>query len=537
MSGSPTAYTRMQSRRGSNSSSFSNAPSLLRILGLSIVALGLLSLSLQGYGIGQQRHAAAVDSEPSLLRAATDREPVHALHESVHAQEEEDAENAVHGDSAVAQPCYDERDWGLIRKIQASKREFCTNKKEGSTSVTYFNASRGGFRATLFDRLVLDLRGAKVFRPIKSIAQDGGKHDPRFQFTPSIVQCECEPLHAFARAFKAEHIRTINVWAPTLAKMPTREDPPSTVCAAGGPASQVINGKHVEIQEKTLIIARKDDHNPFFQVSNALNAWILTQVLGWKPEETRVVHLDGGFPSPVDALHRKLLSPRFPLLKAGDDFPDKLVEFTNAAAIVPYEVSGPMMQHLNDFEPCQASTMLQTFRDDAMRVMDLPALPVKRTQITVTVITRRNYGGRRVQRTWRNEKEILDQMRELYKVGRASMPIVFQSIDFVNLTLQEQMWIIQNSDVVIGMHGAGMVNVMWARPQTLVVEIFPKKRFRWGYRNLCQYLGCAWREFRGGEDTGKGDNNSHKTIPWDEWHGFFGPLFQDALSRIGSEER
>lgn len=74
-----------------------------------------------------------------------------------------------------------------------------------------------------------------------------------------------------------------------------------------------------------------------------------------------------------------------------------------------------------------------------------------------------------MQCAWTNEDEILDKMCTEYK----HLNVMIQSIDFVDLTVAQQMQTIINSDIVIGMHGADSVNALWTCPQTLVVEIFP----------------------------------------------------------------
>ncbi|EGZ22828.1 hypothetical protein PHYSODRAFT_253767 [Phytophthora sojae] len=103
------------------------------------------------------------------------------------------------------------------------------------------------------------------------------------------------------------------------------------------------------------------------------------------------------------------------------------------------------------------------------------------------------------------------------------------------MTMGDQMQTMVESDVVVGTHGAGMVNVMWTRPETLVVEIFPRFRRRWGYRNLCQYLGCSWHEFRGREDVAvrtTDPNDMDKRLRYEEWKRFFDSLFRDAITRL-----
>jgi protein O-GlcNAc transferase len=108
----------------------------------------------------------------------------------------------------------------------------------------------------------------------------------------------------------------------------------------------------------------------------------------------------------------------------------------------------------------------------------------------------------------------------------------------VDLTLDKQMQVIVNSDIVIGMHGAGMVNVLWTRPETLVIEIFPRLRKRWGYRNLCQFVGCDWHEFRGGTDIGEDEaaNTKDKRIAYDEWRKFFDPLLRKRYAQVEAQQ-
>ncbi|GLD96972.1 hypothetical protein PINS_up005655 [Pythium insidiosum] len=284
------------------------------------------------------------------------------------------------------------------------------------------------------------------------------------------------------------------------------------------------------------MLARRDDHNPFFQLSATLNAWLLLDVLGWAPETTQLVYLDDGLPSPVDALQKAVLSPAHDVVR-GRELMGQVLRF-DELLIAPFEYSGPMMQHLDDAEPCRANRLLSTFRRHALETMDVPLTKEDPDACVVTVITRRPYQGRMVQRKWLNEDAVLDAMRQHYANASTDTTTVttshcvFQSVDFVDLSLREQMRVVVNSDVIVGMHGAGMANVLWSRPGTLVVEIFPRHRRRWGFRNLCQFVGCQWHQFRGGEDIGDGGNDSDKKIAIDEWLSFFDPLFRSRLEAM-----
>ncbi|KAG2512470.1 hypothetical protein JM16_007663 [Phytophthora kernoviae] len=255
---------------------------------------------------------------------------------------------------------------------------------------------------------------------------------------------------------------------------------------------------------RAVVLVRKDDHNPFFQISGILNAWIMMNVVG--------------------------------LLQGGEMFQNRVVHF-DSAILAPYETSGPLMSHLDDHQPCYANAMISDFRDLALKSMFVMPRDAKTDprRCLVTVISRRPYGGRRVQRVWQNEEEVLRLMREDYKDAYRFGECEFQALEFVNMAIHDQIRVMLDSDVVIGMHGAGMVNVMWTRPKTLVVEIFPRARYRWGYRNLCQYLGCRWYDFRQGRDVRihtSDPNDMDKQIPYMTWKSFFDPLFRNVIAQL-----
>lgn len=78
-------------------------------------------------------------------------------------------------------------------------------------------------------------------------------------------------------------------------------------------------------EDPAIVIARRNNHKPFFWISYALNEWAMAQALGWDLSSTLVLRLNTGYSSPIDALHQQLY-------------------FTNRVVMVPFEVSG---QHLN----------------------------------------------------------------------------------------------------------------------------------------------------------------------------------------------
>ncbi|KAF1793175.1 Glycosyltransferase AER61, uncharacterized [Phytophthora cactorum] len=429
--------------------------------------------------------------------------------------------------------CYAQRDVGIIAAVQQAARHFCADggwdsekqapvSPEKATKVSMFRVG-GGIRSATFQNLMLDLVGVGIHAPIKSMAEDGGKHDPRFNFNNRLVNCA-----SIIDVPAGEGIPMSTICSPRKPENTKR----SEWDFVKNPLQAPDNNETVVFEDPVVIIARRDDHNPFFQISYALNSWIMLQALGWDVTKTHVIHLDGGYPSPIDALHQGLLAPNHEL--------STRVHFRGDVMVAPFELSGPMMQHLDNEEPCFESELMKTFRAQSLLTLNMTPEMERELGVTtvrpmvVTVITRRPYGGRTLQRMWVNEDEVMSNMRIEYK----GLNVEFRSIDYVNLTLFEQMQTTIESDMIISMHGAGLVNVIWARPMTTVVEIFPKERFRWGYRNMCQFVGCDWHEFRGGQDIGDNPspNTKDKRIPYDEWMSFFHPLLRQSYGAFEEQQ-
>ncbi|KAL4162589.1 hypothetical protein PRNP1_003125 [Phytophthora ramorum] len=420
-----------------------------------------------------------------------------------------------------SEDCLYTRDYGLLERLRNSSRTFCTAGANSSSPYSFFHVPEAGLSATKLENFALDIRGAEVAQDIDSLAEDGGAHDPRFKFRKNSALCHCAELRDGAHGAP-------NIWKDFFVGGPGGKD-------ANCGASQIDSGGEELTLQRAVVLVRKDDHNPFFQISAILNAWVMMKTLGWERNTTQLVTLDRAWPAPVDDLRHAVLGPEKPVV-SGEVFQHQVVRF-ESALLAPYEVTGPLMSHLDDNQPCHANAMIAEFKDLSLKGMAVSPRNAKSDprRCLVTIISRRPYSGRRVQRVWQNEDEVLDRMRAEYQDAYQLGECEFQALDFANMTMRDQMRTMLDSDVVIGMHGAGMVNVMWTRPETLIVEIFPRQRFRWGYRNLCQYLGCRWHEFRRGRDVRvhtSDPSGMDKYIPYPQWKTFFDPLFRDVIDTL-----
>jgi capsular polysaccharide biosynthesis protein len=61
-------------------------------------------------------------------------------------------------------------------------------------------------------------------------------------------------------------------------------------------------------------------------------------------------------------------------------------------------------------------------------------------------------------------------------------------IDFAGLSHAEQVRAVRGAGVFVGMHGAGMANLVWLHDTAVVVELHPFGFQKWGYERLARYL-------------------------------------------------
>ena len=85
-------------------------------------------------------------------------------------------------------------------------------------------------------------------------------------------------------------------------------------------------------------------------------------------------------------------------------------------------------------------------------------------------IDRQNAPGRRLV----NEAEIVDVIRK-----RGFIPIKMETLSF-----EEQACLVRESVEIVGPHGAGLTNIVFANPGARVIELMPFEAVNWCYRHL-----------------------------------------------------
>jgi protein O-GlcNAc transferase len=164
--------------------------------------------------------------------------------------------------------------------------------------------------------------------------------------------------------------------------------------------------------------------------------------------------------------------------------PVRLQDVSDATSINLENIIVPLPGGANPFWqgdweplPCDRSELLQTF---ARRVLDFymvdDNLGPEDRPLVLTFIDRTA------------KRRLIDQDPYIERL-RAKFPAIdIQVVDFAAMTFPEQLKTIHHTDILVGVHGAGLTHAMFLPPHSTVVEILPPGLKHKGFRNLAKKL-------------------------------------------------
>ncbi|MCJ1410101.1 hypothetical protein MMC19_004186 [Ptychographa xylographoides] len=139
--------------------------------------------------------------------------------------------------------------------------------------------------------------------------------------------------------------------------------------------------------------------------------------------------------------------------------------------------SNPMWQGDWEAKECEQSILLDTFSRRILNHYHIQEEREPSERLTFTFIDRQQ------------TRKLLHQDRLLLLLKYRYPSIIIQAIDFAALSFPEQIRVIQNTDILAGVHGAGLTHAMFLPPDSSVVEILPAVLLHKGFRNLAKLRG------------------------------------------------
>jgi hypothetical protein len=178
------------------------------------------------------------------------------------------------------------------------------------------------------------------------------------------------------------------------------------------------------------------------------------------------------------------------------------------------------MSHWTD-QDCHETFLLDAFLRRLYRHLGIQPLEQDHeTDTVVTIIDRRG-----------NSRKIFGLEKRVEHARNRWPNVKFKIVDFATLTLKEQVLLVRDTNVLVGVIGAAMTHILWLPEESSVAEIMPPDSHYAGFRNLAKMRGLHYFTTNGenikanGEthedwvahDEGGGANGSDARIVKRDW--------------------
>lgn len=219
-----------------------------------------------------------------------------------------------------------------------------------------------------------------------------------------------------------------------------------------------------------------------------MNAMLVMKVLGLDPASQQVVLFDNHVDGPYIELIKNVFSPNLPILRHQDYrgrkvlFRKLVFHLESPAALISPAVAIP------DPLRCHSQSLFHAYRKivlEAFHLYDVPPPPIP----VVTLILRHRTNLKNVGRILANEAEVVKMLKE-------GNMIDLHVVDFNYMPFSEQLKLIRNSSVIVGVHGAGLMHIMFAAEEAVLVEIHPSYRQDRHFRHASRMTGKIYMPVR-----------------------------------------
>ncbi|MCJ1318654.1 hypothetical protein MMC15_003984 [Xylographa vitiligo] len=150
--------------------------------------------------------------------------------------------------------------------------------------------------------------------------------------------------------------------------------------------------------------------------------------------------------------------------------------------IVPLPgASNPLWQGDWKAHSCDHSELLRKFSE---RVLEFYSIDMELERLDSPLVL--TFIDRKEKRRLINKDLYIEKLRSKFPA------VEIQLIDFAALSFVEQIRIARRTDILVGVHGAGLTHELFQRPGSAVVEIIPHALAHKGFRNLAKLLGHGY---------------------------------------------
>ena len=227
--------------------------------------------------------------------------------------------------------------------------------------------------------------------------------------------------------------------------------------------SSSVDTKMEYIQKPIIVVQRYEYTNLYHVMTDWYNIFLAYLMFGLGPNSSNILWLDGHPKGGLD----KTWKTSFGSVVRVDEIKEPMSFKTMIWNMVGF--NSPIVQHELAEVP-----YLEEFRHFVLTRHDVTSFQmINCSAVTVTFIWRRDYIAHprnpngKVLRKIKNEKELITSLRSTFPMHKV------RGYQLDSLPMEQQLQIIAETDILIGMHGAGLTHTLFLPPHAALVELFP----------------------------------------------------------------
>jgi protein O-GlcNAc transferase len=147
--------------------------------------------------------------------------------------------------------------------------------------------------------------------------------------------------------------------------------------------------------------------------------------------------------------------------------------------------------------PCNGSSLLRVFSERVLNYYNIPVKRPKRKQLTLTLIDRGS------SRRLRDQETYLPVLRQRFP------DVKIELVDFAGLSLPAQIRLVRSTDLLVGVHGAGLTHALFLPKESTVVEILPPRVDYKGFANVAKLLSHHYHSRHGNDPRDPSDDSGN----------------------------
>mmetsp|Transcript_19965 Transcript_19965/g.28603 ORF Transcript_19965/g.28603 Transcript_19965/m.28603 type:complete len:582 (+) Transcript_19965:16-1761(+) len=282
----------------------------------------------------------------------------------------------------------------------------------------------------------------------------------------------------------------------------------------------------------TYLLARDEDcENSFHSTADFMNMFLVKSVLQSKADNMQVMLFDKHPDGPYLELIQQAFANNKPVLRHQHYRNQKVMfrrlifHLESPAGLIFPKVSRP------DPMRCYRTSLFDSYRRFVLNAFGLLNVPPPEIP-SVALSLRHRTASKNVGRILANEAEVVAVLKEGNMMD-------LNVVDTSSMKFSEQLKLIRNTNVLVGVHGAGLMFIMFAADEAVLVEIHPSYRQDRHFRHAARLTGKIYMPLRSHVREHCQGSSDSVTVPIEEFKQTMdGALriarsFDDGLSECG----